>query len=65
VFALVAFVVRIASKIHLPYAGSAASFTDLWWDDLLITLSMMFVIGFCVLAIPCTSWLGNSIEGSG
>lgn len=43
-FALAAYVVRIISKIHFQ-AGAGTIFTDLWWDDGVITLCVLVVIG--------------------
>ncbi|GIZ36963.1 hypothetical protein CKM354_000042700 [Cercospora kikuchii] len=54
IFAIVAVIIRIISKIHIQTGGGAALTTDLWWDDLAVAISLVFVIGFCILSVPLT-----------
>lgn len=46
--ALLAYVIRIFSKVHLSIQSKVV-FTDLWWDDLLITITVMAAIPYCTI----------------
>lgn len=60
----VAYLLRIASKIHVqwPWNGPAKLFTQLWWDDVVITLALALSLGEASLARPITSpGLGHDV----
>ncbi|KAF7187197.1 Satratoxin biosynthesis SC1 cluster protein 4 [Pseudocercospora fuligena] len=52
--AIAAYLVRIFSKIHMPSQG-LTFFTELWWDDLVMTIGMMFLIPLCSISVPISS----------
>lgn len=49
--AIAAYLVRIFSKIHMPSQG-LTFFTELWWDDFVMTIGMMFLIPLCSISVP-------------
>lgn len=55
IFAIVAWFIRMISKIHMQIVGGFAISSELWWDDLAVTVSLFFVIGFCILTVPLTN----------
>ncbi|EME82506.1 uncharacterized protein MYCFIDRAFT_154994, partial [Pseudocercospora fijiensis CIRAD86] len=60
----VAYLLRIASKIHVqwPWNGRAKIFTQLWWDDVVITAALLMSLGEASLARPISSpGLGQDI----
>ncbi|PIA99029.1 hypothetical protein CB0940_03448 [Cercospora beticola] len=55
IFAIVAVIIRTISKIHIQTGGGTpAVTTDLWWDDLAVGTSLVFVIAFGVIPVPLT-----------
>ncbi|KXS98298.1 hypothetical protein AC578_6831 [Pseudocercospora eumusae] len=50
VFALVAYTIRVMSKLHMRW-GSAVFFSDLWWDDFVITLAIAVDLPFMILSV--------------
>ncbi|KAF7187451.1 Satratoxin biosynthesis SC1 cluster protein 4 [Pseudocercospora fuligena] len=52
VFALIAYMIRVMSKLHMRW-GSAVFFSDLWWDDFVITLAIAVDLPFMILSVRC------------
>lgn len=58
----IAYILRIASKVHLPDSVNIDSFNSMWWDDLIITFAMGAAAGICGMAYPISSpGLGNDV----
>ncbi|KAI5361285.1 Putative extracellular membrane protein, CFEM [Septoria linicola] len=49
-FAIVAYLLRVASKIYFPCQTGARIDNDLWWDDITITFAMALIIPITVLS---------------
>ncbi|KXT12159.1 hypothetical protein AC579_2428 [Pseudocercospora musae] len=55
VFALFAYMIRVMSKLHMRW-GSAVFFSDLWWDDLVITLAIAVDLPFMILSVKLADY---------
>lgn len=53
--AVVAYFMRLASKIYFPCQKGARIDNDLWWDDLTITIAFILLIPITVLSNICES----------
>ncbi|KAF7194893.1 hypothetical protein HII31_03730 [Pseudocercospora fuligena] len=53
----IAFLLRIAAKVHIqwPWNGPAKIFTQLWWDDVVITAALFMSLSEASLARPISS----------
>ncbi|KAF2213071.1 hypothetical protein CERZMDRAFT_96742 [Cercospora zeae-maydis SCOH1-5] len=55
IIALVSYIVRISSKLHIPWGG--APFTsDLWWDDFVITVAVLIMFPYASLNVEIANW---------
>ncbi|KAI5362706.1 hypothetical protein Slin15195_G100850 [Septoria linicola] len=56
IVALVCYVVRIISKLHVPWAGDGRFTTDLWWDDLVITVAVLIMVPQAALVVVLANY---------
>ncbi|KAH9827804.1 putative integral membrane protein [Teratosphaeria destructans] len=54
-FSVVAFALRIVSKISSPCGGHNGWTHNLWWDDAVMSVAMLLVLFVSYAAIPCAS----------
>ncbi|EME78938.1 uncharacterized protein MYCFIDRAFT_60432 [Pseudocercospora fijiensis CIRAD86] len=55
VVALIGYTVRVMSKLHMRW-GSAVFFSDLWWDDFVITLAIAVDLPFMLLSVKLADY---------
>lgn len=51
ILALVSYILRIISKLRVPWGGGESFSTDLWWDDLIITFAVMVMLPQAALTV--------------
>lgn len=52
-FVLVAYFMRVASKIYFPCQKGARIDNDFWWDDATITIAFLLIIPITALSNVC------------